>query len=74
VTVNHKVAFRTQVTDPNTGGKVTKVSWNWGDHTASRGTHASHAWHKKGKYTLTVTVTDSTGVTTTFTARITVKA
>jgi subtilase family serine protease len=74
VKVNHKATFTTEIKDPNTGGKVTKVSWNWGDHKTSRGTHASHAWHKAGKYTLTVTVTDNTGATTVFKARITVKA
>lgn len=71
----HKKAdFNVVAKDPNTGGKITKVRWNWGDHKTSKGTAVSHTWRKAGKYRLTVTVTDNTGITTTFTARLTVKS
>ena len=69
----HASAFRATIADHNLGGKVTHVRWSWGDHKKSTGANVSHKWHKIGKYTITVTVTDNTGVTTRHTQKIKIK-
>ncbi len=73
IQAGHKAKFSAEVIDRNTGGKVRHVHWNWGDHHTSKGLNVSHTWHHAGKYIVRVTATDSTGVKTTFHARISVK-
>jgi PKD domain len=65
----HTVKFQAKTTDPNTGGRVTKVSWSWGDGHASTGTRASHIWRSAGTYRVIITVKDNTGVTTKFVSK-----
>jgi PKD repeat protein len=69
----HKAHFHAIVVDPNTGGKIKKVKWTWGDHGTSSGTHVSHTWRAAGTYTITVTATDNTGVKTKFVADLIIK-
>lgn len=69
----HKAKFHVTTSDPNTGGKVKSVSWKWGDGHKSKGTRVSHTWRKKGHYKITITVTDNTGVKTTYVAHQKVK-
>jgi hypothetical protein len=69
----HRARFRAQAADPNTGGKITRISWSWGDHGKSKGAGVSHTWRKAGKYTITITLADNTGVRTTYTAKIRIK-
>jgi hypothetical protein len=69
----HKAKFHISATDPNAGGKIKKITWSWGDHHSSRGKRVSHRWHAKGKYRITVTVTDTTGVRTKFVRHVRVK-
>ena len=74
IRAGQKAKFSAEVIDPNTGGKLRHVHWNWGDHHTSSGLNVSHTWHHSGKYIVRVTASDSTGVRTTFHARISVKA
>jgi hypothetical protein len=69
----HKAAFRITVKDPNTGGKIKKIRWTWGDHHSSAGKRASHTWLSKGRYRVTAMVTDNTGVRTSHTIQIRVR-
>ena len=73
IRAGHKATFSAEVIDPNTGGRLRHVHWNWGDHHTSSGLNVSHTWHHSGKYLVRVTASDSTGVRTTFHARISVK-
>jgi immune inhibitor A len=56
-------------TDPNTGAKITRVTWKWGDGhaTVTSSTTASpkHTYSTTGTKTITIVLIDTTGVTTT---------
>jgi hypothetical protein len=69
----HRATFKFRAKDRNTGGKIKKIRWKWGDHHSSRHKKASHVWHTKGRYRITVTVTDNTGVRTTHVTHIRVR-
>jgi hypothetical protein len=73
VRAGHKAKFTAEVTDPNTGGKLRKVHWNWGDHHSSNGLKVSHTFHQAGKYKISVIAIDNTGVKTKRIVRLTVK-
>ncbi len=63
--------------DPNTGAKVTKVTWKWGDgHStrAGKSLKVTHAYKKAGTYKITVVIVDNTGVTTTAHKKVKVKS
>ena len=66
LTVNHSGAFSASgTTTPNTGATITSFSWNFGDgHTAS-GVSVHHAYAHTGQFTVTLSITDSSGVVTT---------
>jgi PKD repeat protein len=50
--------------DPYPGGSISSYSWNWGDGTpASSGADPTHTYLAPGEYTVTLTVTDSYGLT-----------
>jgi PKD domain len=66
----HKARFHVSAKDRNTGGRVKKVSWKWGDQRSGTGRRASHAWQAKGTYRVTATVTDNTGVRTRYVAHV----
>jgi PKD repeat protein len=52
--------------DPYPGGSITSYSWSWGDGTpASSGVMPTHVYAAPGEYTVTLTVTDSYGLTST---------
>ncbi|HME04755.1 MAG TPA: PKD domain-containing protein [Solirubrobacteraceae bacterium] len=54
--------------DPYPGGTIASYSWNWGDGTAdSVGVSPSHTYAGPGNYEVTLTVTDSYGLTSTAT-------
>jgi PKD repeat protein len=69
----HKARYRVTASDPNTGGKVTKLSWKWGDGHTSSGKRVSHRWSRPGKYRVKVTVRDNTGIKRTVVKRVAVK-
>jgi PKD repeat protein len=68
----HTGRFHATATDPNTGGHITSIRWNWGDHKLSKGPSPRHTWRQAGHYIITIRLKDSTGVATTYTARQTV--
>ncbi|WP_210506416.1 LamG-like jellyroll fold domain-containing protein [Naasia sp. SYSU D00057] len=55
-------------------GSIISYSWNWGDSSAAgTGMTASHAYASPGVYTVTLTITDSSGRTDVVTGTATVK-
>ena len=55
------------------GRTITSYSWNWGDNTAAgSGVTATHPYANGGTYTVTLTVTDSLGLTATTSKDVTV--
>ena len=61
--------------DPFPGGTITGYSWAWGDGTAATVTtigSAAHTYATAGAYTITLTITDSYGMTGTATFAVTV--
>lgn len=55
------------------GRTITSYSWTWGDGTpAASGVTASHTYGAGGDYTITLTVTDSAGLTSSTTRAVTV--
>jgi len=63
---HHNGAFSASgTTTPNTGATIKRFSWNFGDgHTAS-GRSVHHKFSHAGKFTVTLTIKDSSGVVTT---------
>jgi chitodextrinase len=60
--VNKSGSFSGKAKEKNTGGSISKYSWNWGDGSTSKGKKVSHTFAKKGTYTVKLTVTDNTGL------------
>jgi PKD repeat protein len=56
--------------DPNGGGAITSYSWNFGDGTTGSGATPSHQYAQPLKYPVTLTVTDSLGLTNTYSRTI----
>jgi PKD repeat protein len=50
-------------TDPYPGGSISAASWSWGDGTSGTGVSTTHTYAAPGKYTVTLSVTDSYGLT-----------
>jgi subtilase family serine protease len=46
----------------NTGSKLSRISWKFGDGHTSTATAPTHTYTRKGSYPVTLTVTDSSGV------------
>ena len=46
----------------NTGARVAKITWNFGDGHSATGTAPTHTYKRKGRFTVTLTVADSSGV------------
>ena len=53
-------------------GPIASYLWNWGDSTSSSGPTATHTYTAAGKYTITLTVQDSGGLTDTESKDVTV--
>ncbi len=69
---NLTVAFSD--TSPHSGGTITSWSWNFGDGGTSSAQNPSHTYAAAGTYSVTLTVGDSAGKTSSATQSVTVTA
>lgn len=67
IRTNDSVSF-----SANSGGRDISYVWDFGDHSANTGANVTHAYQQFGNYTVTVTVTDPIGQTSTDTTRLNV--
>ena len=70
-TVFQTIQFRDNSTDPD--GNVTAWAWDFGDGTASTQEDPTHKYGDRGRYTVTLTVTDNDGGTDASTRVITTR-
>jgi PKD repeat protein len=61
--VGDSVPVTGSATDPFPGGTVSGYSWTFGDGATAVGASSEHVYSSPGTYTVTLTVTDSYGVT-----------
>jgi PKD repeat protein len=70
------IAFNAGASTAGSGGSITDYSWNFGDGTPTQDTGSapttSHAFTARGVYTVTLTITDDLGTTTSTTQQVTV--
>jgi PKD repeat protein len=62
------------LSDPDAGGTITGVAWDFGDTTTGGGTSVSHSYAARGSKTITMTVVDSSNETLTVTHSLRVNA
>lgn len=55
------------------GRTITSYDWNWGDGSTGTGVTASHEYAAAGTYSVTLTITDSLGLTSTQIGNVTVE-
>lgn len=69
-------ALTATFTDSSTDvdGSIVSRSWNFGDSTSSTATNPSHTYAAAGTYTVTLTVTDNSGLTNTKSQSVTVSS
>lgn len=53
--------FNASASDPGTHGSITSYAWNFGDGQTGSGVTVQHTYASTGNYTVTLTVTTSTG-------------
>jgi heat shock protein HslJ len=70
-TVATAITFDGSTSQPS--GSITLYSWDFGDGLTGEGATISHAYTTAGAYTVTLTVTDSIGQTSTDTLQVTIK-
>jgi PKD repeat protein len=58
--------------DPNAGATIGTYTWSFGDGATGSGATSSHAYSSPGSYTVTLTVSDSLGLTASRSRQITV--
>ena len=57
------IGFRSSSYDPDIGDGITSYSWNFGDGSSTSGNYVQHTYAKDGTYTVTLTVKDTFGET-----------
>ncbi|MGC9517200.1 MAG: PKD domain-containing protein [Methanomicrobiales archaeon] len=63
VVANSPVSFISTSYDPDQGDKIVTCNWNFGDGSTGSGENVQHTYSKNGTYTVTLTVKDSFGQT-----------
>ncbi len=66
------VGFRSNSYDLDIGDKINSYSWNFGDGFTGSGSYIQHTYTKDGTYTVTLTVTDTYGKTSSKSVKIVV--
>ena len=69
---NHLAVSFDGSTSTDADGSVTSYAWNFGDGTTGSGRTASHTYADGGTYTVTLVVTDDSGLTGTTSSQVTV--
>jgi hypothetical protein len=72
VRARHKLRLNAS-TSHETGGRIVRYRWSFGDHHRGSGRRVQHVFHRPGRYTVSLTVTDAHGKTATVRRRIIVK-
>jgi subtilase family serine protease len=72
VRVNTSHTWSAKASDKNTGGKIVKWSWKIGSTVVGSKASLTHKFTRTGKFSLSVTVTDNSGLRTTKTITVTV--
>lgn len=63
VRVNQSVGFTADASATTDGATIASLAWDYGDGATDSGTSVSHAYGATGRYTVTLTATDSNGET-----------
>ncbi len=66
------IGFRSSSYDLDIGDNITSYSWNFGDGSTGSGEYVQHLYKKDGIYTVTLTVTDTYGKTSSKSVKIAV--
>jgi len=67
--VGESVTFNASLSEPN-GGTISTYTWDFGDTQTGTGIIINHTYSTYGTYNVTLTVTDTEGLSNTFTQTI----
>ena len=68
------VSFTSTAASPDAGGSISTYNWSFGDNTSASVQNPSHTYTSPGVYTVTLTVTDDLGVSSSASTTITIDA
>jgi PKD repeat protein len=73
-TPSSPVSFTSTAASPDAGGSISTYNWSFGDNTSASVQNPSHTYTSPGVYTVTLTVTDDLGVSSSASTTITIDA